>query len=56
MDDEELVFRLKRIKDKYAGDTEMIHVEMDKLMCDILIDLGFKDGVEIIRNTNKWYA
>lgn len=38
------------------GDIERMHVDMDDLMCEVLEDCGYKDAVEIFRNTEKWYA
>lgn len=28
----------------------------DKLMCDVLTQLGYGEGVEIFKNAPKWYA
>ena len=38
------------------GDEETVHVAMDELMCDVLEYLGYGEGVEIFKNTPKWYA
>lgn len=32
------------------------HVEMDSLMCDLLITLGYGEGVKIFDSVEKWYA
>lgn len=37
-------------------DTEQVHIEMDNVMCEVLKDLGYGEGVEIFRNELKWYA
>lgn len=37
-------------------DREMAHVMMDNAMCEILKALGYTDGVEIFKNTHKWYV
>lgn len=37
-------------------DEEDCHFEMDVLMSDLLISLGYGEGVEIFNNTDKWYA
>lgn len=37
-------------------DQESAHVMADELMCHVLIDLGFGEGVDIFRNMPKWYA
>jgi len=36
--------------------TQELHEEMDKLMCEFLINLGYGAGVKIFRDTKKWYA
>lgn len=37
-------------------DPEYVHGEMDDLLCEVLESLGYGEGVEIFRNTYKWYA
>ena len=37
-------------------DTEGAHCDMDKLMCTLLTDLGYSEGIDIFRKTKKWYA
>lgn len=37
-------------------DAEDAHRAMDSIMCDLLISLGYEEGVEIFRSTPKWYA
>ena len=37
-------------------DAEGFHVEADDLMCEILESLGYKEGIEIFKNTEKWYS
>lgn len=36
--------------------TEDRHIDMDDLMCQLLISLGYEEGVEIFRDAKKWYA
>jgi hypothetical protein len=49
-------FKNKMIEiDKY-DDTEDKHTEADGLMCEILSELGYEDGIEIFRSMYKWYA
>jgi hypothetical protein len=36
-------------------DTEMAHIMADELMCKLLRELGYGDGVDIFENMNKWY-
>lgn len=37
-------------------DEEEAHRMADKLMCDILIELGYGEGVDIFKKIPKWYA
>ena len=37
-------------------DEELCHIEMDNLIINMLIDLGYEDGVYIFEHTKKWYA
>ena len=48
-----------QIKEDTRGtyfDREQMHIAMDELMCEVLRDLGYSEGVEIFENTGKWYA
>jgi hypothetical protein len=38
------------------GDHESVHGETDDLMESILTDLGYGAGIEIIKNSTRWYA
>ena len=38
------------------GDTEGAHWEADRLMCQVLTELGYGDGVKIFEEMSKWYA
>ena len=37
-------------------DLEVAHREADKLLCDLLMDLGYTDVVEAWDKVEKWYA
>ncbi len=37
-------------------DEEVCHIEMDNLIINMLIDLGYEDGAYIFEHTKKWYA
>lgn len=39
----------------YQGDNPQSHIEADEIMGDILMKLGYSEGVEIFRHTMKWY-
>ena len=37
-------------------DTEGAHGMADDLMCQLLEELGYEEGVKIFKNAEKWYA
>ena len=37
-------------------DEETTHIMVDELMCDILRELGYGEGVDIFEKMPKWYA
>ena len=38
------------------GDFERAHGQMDDLMCKLLKELGYKEGIKIFEEQDKWYA
>ena len=55
----------KQLIDKYLAkleeiqknkDVEVRHVREDDLLCDLLIELGFEDLVELYESSTKWYS
>lgn len=40
---------------RYIGEEEA-HIMADELMCDILFELGYGEGVDIFKKMPKWYA
>ena len=55
---ENFTYKVKKILEKYekSGDLEFRHMELDRLMYDYLTKVGCGEGVELIKNTPKWYA
>ena len=37
-------------------DIEIAHIEADKILCELLLMLGWKDVVEAWERVPKWYA
>ncbi len=35
---------------------EVAHIKADELMCKILIELGYKEGVDIFKRMEKYYV
>lgn len=56
MTPEEFTERMLAISKTMGLDLEGTHIEMDDLMCEALNCLGYGDGVEIFKETEKWYA
>lgn len=60
----ELMIAMKRLADEQDKrktstgftDIEMNHRAADKILCDILEEIGFNEVVEDFERINKWYA
>ena len=37
-------------------DEEITHSKADDLMCDLLRELGYGEGVDVFKDMPKWYA
>ena len=53
---EEFEKRIKEILADPEGYTRTYHEDMDELMCKVLEEHGYGDGVKIFREADKWYA
>lgn len=53
MTKEEVIARLKAL---HNGDPEESHTEGDRILCDLLVSLGYKEVVEEWKKIDKWYA
>lgn len=54
MTPEEFAARMREIMQ--GGDKEIEHEVADSLMCDVLRNLGYEDGVAIFESADRWYA
>lgn len=43
-------------QEQQSGDTENAHCEADNILCELLVELGFKDVVAEYDKIQKWYA
>ncbi len=41
---------------KTSGQIEDNHRAADRLMCEILTELGYGEGVKVFEDMKKWYA
>lgn len=46
--------KMRRLSE--MGDAEAAHYQADKLMCELLTELGYSEGVKIFDDMSKWYA
>lgn len=58
---EEFAKEMKNLQEKLNTEDlyfekEQVHKEMDNLMCELLIELGYEKGINIFKDTPKWYA
>lgn len=51
---EQAIDDLKRLQS--SGDTEGVHSDADKVLCALLIELGYEDVVSAWDKIDKWYA
>lgn len=51
---EEAIDKLKQEQSRF--DTEVAHAEADKVLCQLLTSLGYKDVVLEYLAIEKWYA
>lgn len=55
MTPEEFWLKMCTIQTKHHN-PEIIHIEMDELMCELLMQLGYNKGIEVFNNAEKWYS
>lgn len=48
--------KMKQIKVEFDEQEDIAHNRMDHLMCDVLVELGYGDGVHVFKTQEKWYA
>ena len=52
---EEFYEEMLAIKNEYSS-PERVHIKFDEYICDVLKSYGFHKGVEVFKNTEKWYS
>lgn len=57
---QEYVERMKKAGDKYSygypTDNEEYHLTADSILCEFLLELGYKELVDAFNEVPKWYA
>lgn len=57
MTSKEFADKMKEIfPGKYEYDVEKSHGKADDLMCELLKQLGYEDGIKIFKDADKWYS
>lgn len=56
MTEDDAIARLIDIQKNSNDDPEIAHSEADKVLCELITALGFKDVVEEWAKIKKWYA
>ena len=54
MSEKEFKEKMEQLKNN--RDYEVAHEKADDLMCEVLISLGYAEGVQAFREITKWYA
>lgn len=48
---------LERMRDSAInGDYECAHSDADDILCEMLIELGYQDIIDLYNQVGKWYA
>ena len=49
-------FKYQMLRAANTPDTELSHIRADELMCEILEELGYGEGIFVFRDMAKWYS
>ena len=49
-------FYTEMVRIVFTENEEIGHIHADELMCDILTQLGYGDGVKLFEQMEKWYS
>ena len=55
MTPEEFEQKMQEIQKENGFNEKIAHEDMDDLMCEVLISLGYVKGIEIFKAQPKWY-
>ena len=53
---EEFKEKMQDINKKYENDVEAKHSKMDDLMCEVLKQHGYDEGIDVFEKTELWYS
>lgn len=49
-------FYTEMVRIAFTEGPEMGHIRADELMCEILTQLGYGDGIKLFEEMEKWYS
>jgi len=47
---------IRKIIHENYGDTELVHEKLDEVLCNALIEVGYKNGIRLFKTIRKWYG
>lgn len=53
---EEFAKQMVDLRERYRGDAEAFHAKADNLICAVLSELGYHEGVKVFEEEERWYA
>lgn len=53
---EEFAEKMNEINNNPDYNEEDAHIDADNLMCDILKEFGYEEGVNVFYKMDKWYS
>ena len=53
---EEFLNKMLELKAKRKSDPELLHEEANDLLCAMLRELGYGEGVDVYDSMEKWYS
>lgn len=56
MTPEEFYKVISEIVINYAGDTEILHSQIDVAIEKLLVELGYGDAIDVIKAQGRWYS
>jgi len=56
MTPQEFADKIRAIEETHGGDNEAMHSEADDLMCKLLREMGYGEGIAIYEEWTRWYA
>lgn len=52
---DQFFLQMQKIREEVGDNEAIAHARMDDLMCRVLVELGYRDGVGVFGMQEKWY-